>query len=652
MAGLTKLFQPGKIGALELKNRIVMAPMGTGSHTTEGFVEDRTVDYFVERAKGGVGLIIAQSAQAMRIGRRPRQPGAWHDKFIPGLAKVAKAVHENGGKIAFEIVYHGKLILEWVDQIPRPWEIRIIGPSAIPWVRVGLAPEEATKEDIEYMLDQWSEAARRIKDAGCDAVEIHGAHGYGITQWLSPRDNRRTDEYGGSPENRARFACELISRVRQKVGPDFPIIFRMSGSDFMPGGISVEQSVIQAPLFVKAGADALDISASEEETTHWQFLSYLFPDGAIVHTAEAIRKAVNIPVITVGKIWDPRFAEKILEEGKADFVAMGRALLADPWLPNKAREGRFDEIRRCIYCNNCLDRTPWPEHLRKLGRACTVNPELLREREFALKPTTSPKKVMVIGGGLAGMEASRVLAERGHRVSLYEKTDKLGGQFNVAARQPQKEIYSSFIDYQTKGLEKAGVKTFLKSDITIETVNQVKPDIVVLATGAHPKVLDVPGVRGKNVVQANDVITGQAKTGQKVLVAGGRLLAMEVALQLAEQGKRVSLATLHLLGEDGFPPQMDLFRELRNRLFNIGVQIFENSPVMEIREDGVFIAFHKSLTFLKVDTVVLAVGAEPENRLSGELKKAGYAVYAIGDCVQARDALMATSEGAEVGRQI
>ena len=286
MPEFTHLFEPANIGRLEVKNRIVMAPMGTFTADDEGYITDRTIDYFVERAKGGVGLIISQATPAHAEARAPGRSMLNEDKYIPRLRDLSRAVHEHGGKIAFEIVYHGKLILEWVDEIPRPWEIRIIGPSAVPWVRVGLAPEEATKEDIEYMLDQWSEAARRIKDAGCDAVEVHGAHGYGITQWLSPRDNRRTDEYGGSPENRARFACELISRVRQKVGPDFPIIFRMSGSDFMPGGISVEQSVIQAPLFVKAGADALDISASEEETTHWQFLSYLFPDGAIVHTAE------------------------------------------------------------------------------------------------------------------------------------------------------------------------------------------------------------------------------------------------------------------------------------------------------------------------------------------------------------------------------
>ncbi len=649
---LTKLFEPGRIGKLELKNRIIMAPMGTASHDPNGFIQDRTIDYYVARARGGVGLIICQSSQAMRIGRSPGRAGAWDDRFIPGLAKVAEAVHKEGGKVAWQVLYHGKLLLQWLDQIPRPWETRALGPSAVTWVRTGTAPEEASQEEIQYMVEEWSEAARRIKDAGFDAVEIHGGHGYGMTQWLSPRDNRRTDEYGGSPEKRARFACELISRTREKVGPDYPVLFRLSGSDFMPGGITLEQSLVQAPLFVKAGADAIHVSASEEETTQWQFLSYLFPDGAIVNMAEAIKKVVNVPVIAVGKIADPMFAEKILREGKADFVAMGRALLADPEFVNKAKAGRFEDIRRCIHCNNCMNRDALPPHLKKLGRACTVNPEALREREFAIKRTKSPKKVMVIGGGVAGMEAARVMAERGHQVSLYEKESRLGGQFNIAAKQPLKEEYNNFVEYQSKGLEKAGVETHLNTQITLDKVARIKPDVVVLATGAHPRKLNVPGVDGKNVVQADDVIMGKAKVGEKVVVAGGRFIGMEVALQMAEQGKRVAIATLHLLGEDGAPPERNLYRELRNRIIDKGVQIFENAPVVEIREDGAYIAFHKEQVFLKADTVVQAVGAESNDGLADALKKAGYCVYAIGDCVQPRDALHATSEGAEIAREI
>jgi len=255
VSAFRKIFEPGRIGPMELKNRLIMAPMGTSSHDREGFIQERTVHYYVERAKGGVGLIIAQSSNALREGQAPGRAGTWDDEFIPGLRRVAEGVHAAGGKIAWQILNHGKLYSAWLDRITHPEDLKIIGPSAIPWVRTGVAPKEATKEDIRRIVEGFGEAARRVKEAGMDAVEIHGAHGYMITQWLSPRDNRRTDEYGGDPKRRARMACE-------------------------------------------------------EETTYWQFLPYLMPDGAIVHTAAAIKRVVDVPVIAVGKIWDPRMASR------------------------------------------------------------------------------------------------------------------------------------------------------------------------------------------------------------------------------------------------------------------------------------------------------------------------------------------------------
>lgn len=649
---LTRLFQPGMIGKMEVKNRLVMAPMATLSHDAEGFIQDRTVDYYAERAKGGVGLIIAQSSNALQEGRAPGRPGAWDDKFIPGLRKVATAVHEAGGKIAWQIANHGKLYSAWLSRIPRPEEIKVLGPSAIPWVRNGVAPQEATKEDIERIVEGFGEAARRVKEAGFDAVEIHGAHGYMITQWLSPRDNRRTDEYGGSVERRARMACEIIARVRQKVGPDFPVSFRVSGSHFIEGGATIEDTVQQAPLFVEAGADALHISACEEETTHWQFLPYMMPDGAIVHLAAAVKKAVNVPVIAVGKIWDPRFAERILEEGKADFVAMGRALLADPELPNKAREGRFDEIRRCIYCNNCLNFAAAPESVRARGVSCTVNPAVLRERMFTVEPAPSPKKVMVVGGGLAGMEAATVLAERGHQVSLYERSDRLGGQWNIASALPLKAGYQSLTQYLIRGLDRSGARVILNTAVTRELAERERPDVIIVATGASPKALDVPGAEERNVVQANDVIMGKVPVGERVVVVGGRMVGMEMADSLAEQGKKVYLVTMNKLGENGIPLERNVFRALRARLIEHGVHLFPDSPVHEIRENGVHIEYNRELIFLKADTVVLAVGAKAENKLTEELISAGFETHMIGDCVSARDAREAIREGAEIGREI
>ena len=647
-----ELFKPGRIGTMELKNRLIMAPMGTSSHDREGFIQERTIHYYVERAKAGVGLIIAQSSNALREGQAPGRAGTWDDKFIPGLRQVADGVHAVGGKIAWQILNHGKLYSAWLDRIPHPEELKIIGPSSIPWVRTGVPPKEATKEDIRRIVEGFGEAARRVKEAGMDAVEIHGAHGYMITQWLSPRDNKRSDEYGGDVKKRARMACEIIARVREKVGSHFPVIFRFSGSHFIEGGGTLEDSLIQAPLFVEAGADALHVSACEEETTYWQFLPYMMPDGAIVHTAAAIKKVVQVPVIAVGKIWDPCMVEQILREGKADFVAMGRQLLADPRWPKKVKEGRFEEVKRCLYCNNCLHLEIRPQEVRQRGRTCTVNPAVLREREFGIEPARAKKNVTVIGGGLAGMEVARVLAERGHEVHLYERSDKLGGQWNIASAQPLKENYRYLVPYMEKGLEEAKVRVILHKEVTLDFLKETRPDAVVVATGALPKTLDVPGSCSPHVVQANDVILGKVKVGNPVIVIGGRLVGMETAGTLAEQGRKVFLVTKNKLGENGVPLERNIYRALRDRLIRHGAYLFPDAPVVEILENGAWVAYKRELIFLKAETVVMAVGGVSNDSLWQELKKERMEAYAIGDCLEPRDAMEAIREGAEVGRII
>ncbi|MCK4722675.1 MAG: FAD-dependent oxidoreductase, partial [Dehalococcoidia bacterium] len=402
------------------------------------------------------------------------------------------------------------------------------------------------------------------------------------------------------------FACEVIEAVRMKVGPDFPVIFRISGSDYMEGGINIKDSARQAPLFVEAGADALHISSSQQGSIQWQYPSFLFPKGTLVSDAEAIKKAVKVPVIAVGKLSDPHLAEEVLRQGKADFIAMARGLMADPELPSKFKEGRFDDIRPCVYCLNCFNLRSHLNYVLTYGIPCTVNPAKLREQEFALKPTTSSKKVMVVGGGLAGMEAARTLAERGHEVVLYEATANLGGQWFIACQQEQKrEDYSPFLSYLEQGLNKAKVTVKLNTEVTPEMVKEAKPDAVVVATGAVPQTLEVEGADGKNVVQAVDVILGKAKVGKRVVVVGGRYLGMEIADQLAGQGKEVYLTTRSLLGRD---VERNIYLALRNRLIDKGVHMFQNCPLVEIRENGIYVAFNGDLVFLKADTVVLAVG--------------------------------------------
>jgi 2,4-dienoyl-CoA reductase-like NADH-dependent reductase (Old Yellow Enzyme family)/thioredoxin reductase len=665
---LEKLFEPGNIGKIEIKNRIIMSPMGTISHNPDSSLKDEVADYYDERAKGGVGLIMGQTSTILPEAAAPMRTGNWDDKFLPGLRRVAEAIHQYDTKCAFQLTHHGRLLTQYRHMVAQGIKIRPVAPSAIPrllteiqipriqdtgivspWVADNEPAEEASKEDIRRLIGGFVEAAGRVKRAGFDAVEIHGGHGYLISQFLSPLVNRRIDEYGGSTEKRARFACEVIEAVREKVGPDFPIIFRLSGSDFLEGGINTDEVVLQAPLFVEAGADALDVSASEQASIDWQYPSYLFPPGPLVYLAERIKKAVKVPVITVGKLGDPLFAEEVLRQGKADFIAMGRPLLADPELANKAKEGRIDEIRRCIYCLNCFNFGDHP-HILTQGLSCTVNPALLREKTFQFKPAAAPKKVMVAGGGPAGMETARTLAERGYQVTLYEKSDRLGGQWFIACQQEQKKRdYPHLLNYLSRGLQKAGVKVKLNIEVTPELVKEERPDVVVIATGATPVTLGIPGAEGKNVIQANDVILGRIELGKKVVVVGGRYVGLEIADQLADQDKKVSLVTRRALGRG---IERNVYLTLRNKLIEKRVQLFANSPVVEIREAGVYIAYEGDLVFLKSDNVVLAVGVKPEKQLIEALKGLATEVYAIGDCVQPRDAMWAIREGAEVAREI
>jgi 2,4-dienoyl-CoA reductase-like NADH-dependent reductase (Old Yellow Enzyme family)/thioredoxin reductase len=648
---LEYLFSPGYIGAMKLDNRLVMAPMGTSSNDdAEGFVLDRTVDFYEARAKGGVGLIICQSSMILAESRAPGRLSIWDDKFIPGLKKIADVIHRHGGKCAIQILHHGKLLTSHRRRMKHPENIIPLAPSPVPWGGKNKeVPIEATTDDILRLVRGFAEAALRARKAGFDAVEVNGAHGYGIGQFLSPRTNKRNDEYGGNPERRARFACEIISAIKDRAGSDFPVIFRMSGSEFIKGGISLDDSLNQAPLIVEAGADALEISGGVVEMAHITNPCYLHPDAIFTDLAASIKEAVSVPVMVVGKIGDPELAERLIECKKADYVVMGRPLLADPHLPNKAKTGDLDKIRRCIYCNNCWDVTK-----RSRGLSCTVNPGLLREREFILKKTTNPRKVLVIGGGLAGIEAARTLANRGHQTILCEKDTILGGQWNVASLLEGKGLYARFAQQLCRDLFESGVKIMLGHEATVEFVGETLPDVVIVAAGAVPRNLAVQGADLPHVVQAVDVLQGKVEVGEKIVIVGGRSLGMETALKLAEKGKQVSIVTERALGQNHHFMERYTLVTLRDRLIQQGVYIYPYSPLEEICDDGVYVLYGSNLLFIKADTVVLAVGVVSRKSLYEDIKTAfpDMEVYTIGDSLEARDAMEAIREGAEIGRSI
>jgi 2,4-dienoyl-CoA reductase-like NADH-dependent reductase (Old Yellow Enzyme family)/pyruvate/2-oxoglutarate dehydrogenase complex dihydrolipoamide dehydrogenase (E3) component len=655
MTQLAKLFQPGRIGKMEIRNRIVMAPMATAGADDEGTPTARMIDYFVARAKGGVGLIIAGSCTFSPEARPPKQLTLYDDKYIPKFKILTQAVHEHGAKIFLQFNHLGRRMSLAKFAFAEEQKKRVISSSAVKQVTDGSVPIEATQEDIDSIVEAWADGCRRAKEAGFDGTELHAAHGYLLSSFLSPATNKRIDGYGGSPEKRARFACEVISRIRSKVGKDFAISIRFSGCDYLRGGITIEDTLRQVPLFVEAGADVLHVSASAPETLQYQFLPYMLSDGMIVHLAEAIKAVVNVPVITVGKLGNPVVANRVLDENKADFIALARPLLADPALPNKAQEGRLDEINRCLCCNACCAMSR-DERRQFGGLRCTVNPDLFREREFVLKPAEASKRVMVVGGGIAGMEVSRVLAERGHDVTLYERGEKLGGQWNIVVKQESKEVYSTLTKRLSRGLKNTRAKVILNKEVTSELVKEIRPEAIVIATGAEPILPDIPGIDRENVVQANDVITGKASVGDRVVVIGGRLIGLEVADFLARKGKKVSMITRNKLGGSGKPPDHNTLRVLMDRFIENGVSLYPHSTVFEIKEDGVYIDYEHQvlfgLTFLKADTVVLAMGSQASNGLFNEFKDIVPQIYKIGDCVEPRNVMECLKEANEIGRLI
>ena len=635
----TKLFEPGRIGSLELKNRLVMPPMGTNYALKDGSVTQRQIDYYEERAKGGVGLVVLElSCVDSPVGKAAaRQIVIDDDRFIPGLSKLAEAIRRHGAKAAIQIHHAGRQT--W----SRLTGNQPVAPSPVP-MSGGEQPRELTPSEIAALVDRFAEAAERARRAGFDGVEIHGAHGYLISEFLSPLSNLRQDAYGGSVENRARFLLEVIESIRKRVGRDYPVWCRLSAMEMgVEGGITLEETQAVAQLAEKAGVDAIHVSAHQLTPARRPPMAQ--PTCIFVPLAEGIKRVVSVPVIAVGRI-PPELGEGVLRDGKADFISIGRALLADPHLPQKAAMSRMEDITPCLCCLTCLDSVGW----RREGVCCVVNPVLGREREYELKPAESSRKVVVVGGGPGGMEAARVAAMRGHEVVLFDDGDELGGQLLLAVKAPFKDTIETFRRYLVGQVTKLGVELRLRQRFTVDVFNEIKPDVVVLAAGVKPFIPQIPGIQSKKVLQASEVLTG-ADTGERVVVIGGELVGCETALYLLERGKKV---TVMRRGPDLATKVHHFIREpLLGRLQFKGVSMLTGVEYEEITEAGVVIRTSRGeRKVVEADTVVLAAGAVPDTELLDALQGKVAQVFLVGDCVEPRGIREAVEEGYRAGIDI
>ncbi|AIS53025.1 NADH oxidase [Thermoanaerobacter kivui] len=633
-----KLLEPIQIRSMKLRNRIVMPPMVTNYAADDGAVTDRLKVYHQTRAKGGVGLIIVEASYVHPSGKGfKNEVGIYKDELIPGLRELTEAVHKYGAKIAIQLYHGGRQTTSKVTGM------QIVAPSPIPCPVKQEMPKELSVEEIKELIKAFGQAARRAKEAGFDAVEIHGAHGYLLNQFLSPYSNKRTDEYGGSFENRMRFPLEVVRRVRKEVGTDFPIIYRMSAEEYVPGGLTIEDTKIFAQKLIEEGINALHISGGVYESSAMIIQPAAIPQGCFVENAAAIKKAINskVPVIVVGRIKDPIMAEQIIREGKADLVSMGRALLADPELPRKVSEGKIQEIRKCIGCNQgCIDRL-----FQDIDIGCIANALTGHETEFDMESSAKTrKKVFIIGGGPGGLEAARVAALRGHEVILYEKQPELGGQMRIAAVPPHKGEINDLADYLINQVEKSGITIVKGKEADLNTIHEIKPDVVILATGSEPIIPEIPGINQKNVVTAHDVLKGTVIVGKKVAVIGGGLVGCETAEFLTDQGKEVTV--IEMLDDIAIDVGSLVRTLLLNRMAEKKIKVLTKSKVKEISGDKVTIeTVNGNQELSGIDTIVIAVGSKPKNDLLKLIEKEGIPVYAIGDCVKARKFMDAIHEG-------
>ncbi|NLE74819.1 MAG: FAD-dependent oxidoreductase [Actinobacteria bacterium] len=616
-----ELLKPIKVGNKKLKNRMVMAPLENHLNNADGSVSKKLIDYYVERAKGGIGTIIVQNTHVddQYSNSALSQLGVYSDNLIAGLNELAEAV-QAFGTAAFLQLGHGGYQCN-----PNIAKRQPVAPSAMLSVTTGVTARELTIAEIKEIEDNFAIAARRAKQAGFDGVEIHGAHGYLLSEFLSPYLNHRTDKYG---YDRTLLGRRVISKIRNMVGSDFVVGYRITACDFVPGGLVLEDACKAAPMFESEGIDYIHVSAAIYETGYYMSASSYMERANLVELAAGVKQVVGIPVVSVGS-HTVETGETALREGKADLVAFARGLLADPELAKKVAEDRIEDIRPCL-------RSGYPcgkRFAQGLSMRCEVNPACGREEEYRILPAGRKRTVLVVGGGLAGMEAARVAALRGHQVTVLEKGDALGGLLRAASVPDFKVEVGQLLAWLVRQMERGGIDVRLKTEATQDLVIKLNPEVLIVAVGSE---YGANRLTASGSVTGVQVLEGERKVGKSAAVVGGGLVGCETALYLAEQGKRITLVeALDELPEAWVNGGLEAGLMLRIEKANITVRTGWHAE--EVRDGGVVcLDKHWRNHLIETETVVLAAGLTARTELVESFQNCATEVYAIGDCVEAR----------------
>ncbi len=653
----SKLFEKGKIGKLETKNRLVMTAMEHGLANLDGTPSEDMIAYYEARAKGGAGIIITGITRI----NDEHGPGALcqlsvtKDRHIEPLSRLAQAVQRHGTKIIIQLQHPGREGMIKLNSEPF-----CTAPSAIE-CKLSRQPTRALENsEVKQLVQQFIDGAVRVKKAGCDGVEIHAAHGYLINQFLSPYTNKRDDEYGGSFENRMRFITEIITGIREKCGPDFPLLVRLTVDEFLNQTgvkepyIDLKEGIKIAQALEKLGIDALDVTCGMYETGVTSIEPISFPQGWRGDLVKAVKDSVKLPVIAVSVIREPEVANSYIENGIVDFVASGRSWLADEDWGRKMQEGREKEIRKCISCMHCFGSL-MQDMMKGVPFECAVNPRMGREYKYGFeKPDVEGHKAIVVGGGPAGMIAAQTLAMRGTDVTLYEKASELGGAVNLAKIPPHKERMQWVTDYYVNEFERLGVKVELNKEVTAADIEAQSPDAVIIATGALPVVPDtIPGIKNDNVYTVEDVLGGKAQLKDKnIVLVGAGLTGLETAEYLCAAGNKVVIADMVKRPGQGANPTN--VGDVSMRLKKFGAKFMMLHSLKEIKADGAVLTnldTNEDVT-VPADAVVLSLGEKPNNALYNELKEKGVDVYVTGNAIRSGVIAPAMRTGYETARNL